>query len=390
MSELRRCEYVVPRKKRQCKMQTKVGNRFCGEHLVHDPNNETRIPCPNDPTHTIEKKELKDHLERCNARLSDEPWISKDVNRLKRSAELMSGMSEEFQRPSDEKINSMVKLIDEAYEKIEEEIGCLSELKFYEQNMKKAGEDGNKKKNCHLIQMGSIIDHLEAYGLLCNSRDSCLVDLGSGKAQLVYWTAKQAPQCNFLLIDRMGARNKFDRRAVHEDPSLSIQRLRCSIEHLDLSKVPLIEKSKSGVTVVCKHFCGSATDAGIRCIANGIRNGTQCIGFALAPCCHHKCTFEEFAGLEYLKSIGVETSEDFSALRHVSTWATCNFRELDDTSIGKLNVQKLEWGRRAKKLIEISRARQLTTLGYTVKIYQYVDYDVSPENLLIVGKKNSD
>ncbi|KAI6212909.1 TRNA:m(4)X modification enzyme TRM13 [Aphelenchoides besseyi] len=335
MSELRRCEYVVPRKKRQCKMQTKVGNRFCGEHLVHDPNNETRIPCPNDPTHTIEKKELKDHLERCNARLSDEPWISKDVNRLKRSAELMSGMSEEFQRPSDEKINSMVKLIDEAYEKIEEEIGCLSELKFYEQNMKKAGEDGNKKKNCHLIQMGSIIDHLEAYGLLCNSRDSCLVDLGSGKAQLVYWTAKQAPQCNFLLIDRMGARNKFDRRAVHEDPSLSIQRLRCSIEHLDLSKVPLIE----------------------------------------------------FAGLEYLKSIGVETSEDFSALRHVSTWATCNFRELDDTSIGKLNVQKLEWGRRAKKLIEISRARQLTTLGYTVKIYQYVDYDVSPENLLIVGKK---
>ncbi|KAI6185602.1 TRNA:m(4)X modification enzyme TRM13 [Aphelenchoides besseyi] len=390
MSESRRCEYVVPRKKRQCKMQTKVGNRFCGEHLVHDPNNETRIPCPNDPTHTVQKTELEDHLERCNARLSNEPWISKDVNRLKRSAELMSGMSEEFQRASDEKLNSVVKLIDEAYEKIKEDIGCLSELKFYEKNMKKAGEDGNKKKNCHLIQMGSIIDHLEAYGLLSNSKDSCLVDLGSGKAQLVYWTAKQAPQCNFLLIDRMGARNKFDRRAVHEDPSLSIQRLRCSIEHLDLSKVPLIEKSTSGVTVVCKHFCGSATDAGIRCIANGIKNGTQCIGFALAPCCHHKCTFEEFAGLEFLESIGIKTSEDFSALRHVSTWATCKFRESDDTAVGKLNIQKLEWGRRAKKLIEISRARHLATLGYDVKIYQYVDYEVSPENLLIVGKKRSE
>lgn len=40
-SELhRRCEYIVPRKKRRCRMLSKVGNRFCGEHLIHDPENQ--------------------------------------------------------------------------------------------------------------------------------------------------------------------------------------------------------------------------------------------------------------------------------------------------------------------------------------------------------------
>lgn len=64
-----------------------------------------------------------------------------------------------------------------------------------------------------LPQFTLVLDHLKAHNLLHNRPDTCLIDLGSGKAQLIYWLAKQAPRCRFLLIDRMGSRNKFDNKA---------------------------------------------------------------------------------------------------------------------------------------------------------------------------------
>ncbi|KAI6230822.1 TRNA:m(4)X modification enzyme TRM13 [Aphelenchoides fujianensis] len=365
-----RCEYVVPRKKRQCRMLTKKGNQFCGEHLVHDPNNSTRIVCPNDSSHTVKQKDLEDHLKRCNARLPEAAWIRKD----------------EFRRPDDEEINAVVKLIDAAYEAVEKEVVHLPARSFYEQHMK-AEAERSQRKDKQLVQFASIIDHLNEHDLLRNSDDSLLIDLGSGKAQLIYWMTKCAPDCNYLLIDRMGTRNKFDRKG-RPHPKLKITRLLCSIEHLDMSKVPIVEKCKDQATIVCKHFCGNATDAGIRCIENGIQSGVKFVAFALIPCCHHKCTFEEFVGREFLETVGIKTAADFSALRHVSTWATCKFPDLDpSTATGQLNAKKLEWGRRAKRTIEVARAAFLRTLGYRVQLYEYVDAEISPENLLILGER---
>lgn len=42
---------------------------------------QERIPCPNDPKHTVNKSELEEHLaKRCNSRLSAEPWIVHNLN----------------------------------------------------------------------------------------------------------------------------------------------------------------------------------------------------------------------------------------------------------------------------------------------------------------------
>ena len=35
-----RCAYIIPKKKRPCKMFVKVGQRYCGEHACFDPENE--------------------------------------------------------------------------------------------------------------------------------------------------------------------------------------------------------------------------------------------------------------------------------------------------------------------------------------------------------------
>jgi mevalonate pyrophosphate decarboxylase len=86
--------------------------------------------------------------------------------------------------------------------------------------------------------------------------------------------------------------------------------------------------------------------------------------------------------------IGIESDEDFAALRHISTWAVCNFRESESADQQILNAEKLELGRMAKRIFEYGRAQNLASLGYKVEVFKYVNFDVSPENLLIVGNIN--
>lgn len=42
-------------------------------------------------------------------------------------------------------------------------------------------------------------------------------------------------------------------------------------------------------------------------------------------------------------------------------------------------------GRQAKTILEMGRAEYLQSFGYRVGVYKYVDFRLSPENLLIVG-----
>lgn len=37
VEELQRCTYVLPLKKRKCRMLVKKGKLFCGEHAIFDP-----------------------------------------------------------------------------------------------------------------------------------------------------------------------------------------------------------------------------------------------------------------------------------------------------------------------------------------------------------------
>lgn len=57
MTRKEHCQYFVQRKKRYCRMSTKKGNNFCGEHIYMSIEDDTskqknikdkRIPCPLD------------------------------------------------------------------------------------------------------------------------------------------------------------------------------------------------------------------------------------------------------------------------------------------------------------------------------------------------------
>ncbi|KAI6190596.1 TRNA:m(4)X modification enzyme TRM13 [Aphelenchoides bicaudatus] len=371
--EHERCKFIAPKKKKKCQMLVKKGHDYCGEH-ANQMEGSTRIPCPNDPKHTVDLSQLKSHLKRCNARFEESSYIRKNFNLPKKE------IDQQFLRPSEEAISAVIPLIKRVYPQIEPQFIELGYRKTFDKIMQT--EATNEKKIGHLLQLSSIIDHLQAHNLLKDR--SCVIDLGTGKAQLIFWLAKVAPTCYYLLVDKKGSRNKFENKALLEDPNLKISRLRCSIEHLDLSQVPI--ECNSSITAICKHFCGNAMDAGIRCVENAIKNGIKFNGFAFASCCHHKCTLEEYVASAYLEEIGIKTAEQFAALRQVSTWAVCNFRPSDDEETSKLNSEKLKLGRQAKSILEFGRAQHLSNLGYKVEIFKYVDCEVSPENLLIVGR----
>ncbi|KAJ1967270.1 tRNA:m4X modification enzyme [Dispira parvispora] len=69
-----RCHFFVARRNRYCTLRTKATESYCGEHAVFaSTGSQTavlkRVPCPLDPSHTINIKDLEKHMKyRCNSR----------------------------------------------------------------------------------------------------------------------------------------------------------------------------------------------------------------------------------------------------------------------------------------------------------------------------------
>ncbi|CAD6186797.1 unnamed protein product [Caenorhabditis auriculariae] len=387
-----RCTYVLPKKKRRCRMLVKSGKLFCGEHAIFDVQNEDRIPCPIDTKHTVLKSELEAHLKRCNARIGAEEWIDPDSNAIKGETRHNEKID---RRPSEEEILEIVEKVWTCYEDFVQSRLVVSQKthslveKFLEENP----ELGQAKRK-HLVQISSIVGHLLENNLLPTEPSTCMFELGAGKAQLAYWIAKAAPEGSYLLMDRSGARNKWDNRALSETPELRMKRLRCSIEHLDLRKVDWLQDAEK-LFAVCKHFCGSATDAGIRCLLNASSKGIRFDSALLVPCCHHKSRYDEYIGREFLGNWQLDSLEAFSALRYIASFATngADLRCSEAREIGQSTWRDryppTELGRRAKAILEMGRAEWLRSVGYETTVIEYVPARVSPENLLILAKRSS-
>lgn len=99
------------------------------------------------------------------------------------------------------------------------------------------------------------------------------------------------------------------------------------IKDLDLSRVEAVKGR--GYVGVGKHLCGGATDMALRCMLNPkLRagpSGRGLRGVAIALCCHHRCTWAELAGSDYMAQLGF-TPEDFVLMSHMTSWGVCGRR----------------------------------------------------------------
>ena len=249
------CHYIVPRKKRRCRMLIKPGKFFCGEHShlldkSDKPNEESnvktkdRIPCPLDPKHSCSAKKLESHLKKCPSKQDDLPdYISLQIN-VPKETEYSKG-SLTVSNSSDEVLLKMISRINDIYEKeirplLKEQI-LKHPLVEKEIDQEHIGAAASK----HLVQNSSLLQHLSQTGAL-EEPDANVIEFGSGRGQLTYWIAnaskKEAKQ-KFLLVDKASHRHKFDNK-LKDDSELSVSRIRADIQDLILEKIPAVKMSK--------------------------------------------------------------------------------------------------------------------------------------------------
>ena len=121
---------------------------------------------------------------------------------------------------------------------------------------------------------------------------------------------------------------------------INVPRLLMDIGDLDLSRVDAVRGR--GIVGVAKHLCGAATDLALRCLVHTHHRGAKVSGcgshegsevsdvarvhgMAIALCCHHRCSWAELAGQEFLEQLGF-TAEEFHLISHMTSWAVCGQR----------------------------------------------------------------
>ena len=69
------------------------------------------------------------------------------------------------------------------------------------------------------------------------------------------------------------------------------------IRHLNLRGMS--EIFEKPIVCMSKHLCGVATDLSLRCIMNTLPSHDYLEGIAIALCCHHACTWDDYVNQEY-------------------------------------------------------------------------------------------
>ncbi|XP_050925482.1 tRNA:m(4)X modification enzyme TRM13 homolog [Lates calcarifer] len=369
-----RCGFFVEKKKRFCKMIVGKGKIFCGEHATMEDGSSSsrRIVCPLDPKHTVSEDKLDKHLKKCNSRQKDKPvYYVENINSGSADGDETQELS--LSERSRVELQSLLDKLKAAVTGLQSDVEdrVLSHPALQEElSNPKNGDSAHK----HLKQQSSILGHLEELGLL--GRGRCFVEFGAGRGKLSHWIhealktredLKTSEDLQLLLVERSSTRFKVDGK--HQDDGVQFERLQVDIQHLDLSKVPLLRQKKLPLVGVGKHLCGAATDLALRCLLEtpGLREETEpppkrlktskpaadpapdpdprlasdpndpepasdpgpgcspVLGLVVALCCHHRCDWRHYTGQQFFLQRGLGATE-FSAFCRMSSWATCGLR----------------------------------------------------------------
>lgn len=388
----RTCGYFIERKKRCCRMSVGRGAQFCGEH-----GDGERVPCPLDPRHSCFRATLQKHLSKCNARPQDGPAFL--VPRVNATPTLIdSSPLRTLADFSDPELLELCHRIEYAVTRMPP---CNTSVLIHEAvaGAIEAPDCGIKARK-HLVQNASLLANIEAQGFL--SDGSTFIEFGAGRGQLSFWLGEVLQKnnnCSLLLVDRASTRHKLDNKL--KDGNVPVTRVRADIADLDLAR--LVAKD-ARVVGICKHLCGEATDLSLQCLLRAAEAGLQVAGLVMAPCCHHRCTWHNFLGHDYLKEMGF-SEQQFSAICGISSWATCGTgrprarqspteaRCLDDTlhldRYTRLDMNQKtreRIGRMAKMVLNYARLKHVEARGLKGQLFYYTDTAVSPENVCFIAK----
>lgn len=405
------CTFFIAHKNRRCKMQRKASEKFCTEHMSQGENGKERIPCPADPSHTVWKHKLDQHLKKCNKiRLQKEPekedWFKKNYNWQSSDREV---------RKIEIDYKKWIPTIESAFDAMISKYGCAEELpledKSFKNNAALSGRFEELENPKHITQQSSLIGHMDLYGL-CKDAAVNYVEFGCGKAEFSRYVAKYSiheklqqgatEMPNFLLIDRATLRMKMDTKIGKDFSALTdqypdkkadpphVERVKTDIKDLVLDKIlgktPFKDYPFVGIS---KHLCGCATDLTLQCIENSEIFKKRFGGLFIAMCCRHVCNYWMLLpeSREFLESLFKNPQEAFEVLKKMVSWATCGRREgMKDEDVNNhplgLSVKQRELlGSKARRIVDESRVYAMEKRGWKVKLSRYVESNVSLENV---------
>ena len=232
----------------------------------------------------------------------------------------------------------------------------------------------------HVTQQSSIVGHLDRLSLL-GCKDTAYIEFGAGRGKLsekIIAALVNPSNVHLVLVDRSSCRRKAD-GAVR---TLSLEgatyhRLLMDIQDLDLGALDVLACVES-VVGVSKHLCGAATDLALHCLVQGRTDKFR--GALIALCCHHRTTWSQLAGREYLTELGF-SPEDFAVLSHMTSWAVCGVRSEQAGYVPHKNEQI---GLMCKRLIDYARLNFLRNHGLSAQLLYYVTRDTCLENVLLL------
>lgn len=178
------------------------------------------------------------------------------------------------------------------------------------------------------------LQHSQLVGLLDDAANTTFSELGAGKGYLALMIARATEACHFIINDNQTFKLKADRilrRLVREGVKHTAF-VRCQADLKDfviggaLEELQASSSSASDapqmrtpwkVVGVGKHLCGGATDYALRSLLSYKASGSaapqggarQLAGLCIAPCCHHRCTWQAYVGKDVLMELGLSQRE---------------------------------------------------------------------------------
>ncbi|KAL3689459.1 hypothetical protein R1sor_015768 [Riccia sorocarpa] len=281
----------------------------------------------------------------------------------------------------------------------------------------------------HVSQQASMLGNLEAFRLLQGNQDrvmklgtnrdeSVYVEFGAGRGYLSQMLCDSYGVSSVVLVERKAYKYKAD-RTLRQLTGVSVERLRTDIEDLRINGVPSLQ-GRSYVAV-SKHLCGPATDMTLRCCLSAQEEGRSSSpaleGLGIATCCHHLCQWRSYVNKQFFRDLGFSEAE-FNMITWLTSWAVNGSEEhaehqelgpctekISSTEESSHKTQKYrprlseamhtmevsvraEVGRRCKHLIDHGRLLFLKRHGLEGKLVKYISASVSPENKLLLARRN--
>ncbi|XP_049954412.1 tRNA:m(4)X modification enzyme TRM13 homolog isoform X1 [Schistocerca serialis cubense] len=402
MAETNHCNFFLEKKNRFCRMLTKDGSDYCGEHQTFAPtelqevaDQFARMVCPLDSSHTCYVRHLKKHLRKCNANKKDPVYITHGLNRGSSTNDEIHGST--LCTIDDLALVQLISKIETVCTGI---IPSVTERSSVHPRLQKEIEtqaNGVNSKR-QLSQVSSLLSLIEKFNSI--HADTCFLEFGAGRGMLTYWLGEitaEVPQSSFLLIERSAYRHKFDGRLSTKRDCV-VRRVKADIGDLNLDEIELL-KEHQHLVALSKHLCGAATDMALRCMTMTCEDiSMKFRSIFIATCCHHRCDISSYVAMDYLVELGFEIS-DFNVMCGITSWATCGSRKNElirkpENSVDRYarlqltHEKRRKIGRMCKLIFDYGRIKFLEKYGYNGVLTYYVPESVSPENVCLIAIKN--